>query len=92
MARHIDDAAPVSLSPREHNIIEMIGQGHCNKAIARHFGITVETVKSHLKRAFIKLEVESRGQAVLRAQLLGILQSDRVPTAQSCAFGSLRRR
>lgn len=64
-------AVPVAadlLSPRERNILGLIGQGQTNKAIARALGIKPETVKTHVKRIFIKLGVDSRAQAVARVQ------------------------
>ena len=61
-----------SLSPRECGILELIGQGYSTKRVARALGITVETVKSHLKRAFAKLDVNTRAHAVARAQSLGL--------------------
>ena len=40
--------------------------------MARALGITAETVKSHVKRVFIKLDVNTRAHAVARAQSLGL--------------------
>jgi len=55
------------LSPRERTILELIAQGQSNKEIARELGITPETVKTHVKNIFIKLEVDKRAKAVARA-------------------------
>jgi DNA-binding NarL/FixJ family response regulator len=55
------------LSPRERAILELIAQGQSNKEIARELGITPETVKSHVKNIFTKLEVDKRAKAVARA-------------------------
>jgi DNA-binding CsgD family transcriptional regulator len=60
------------LSIRECSILELIGQGNSNKRIARTLGISAETVKSHVKRVFIKLDVNTRAHAVARAQSLGL--------------------
>jgi LuxR family transcriptional regulator, maltose regulon positive regulatory protein len=68
-------ANSISLSSRERGILELIGHGYSNKEIARQIGITAETVKSHVKRIFIKLNVDRRAQAVWRAQTLRILGS-----------------
>lgn len=61
-----------SLSPRECHILELIGQGYSNKRVARALGITAETVKSHVKHVFAKLDVNTRAHAVARAQSLGL--------------------
>jgi LuxR family transcriptional regulator, maltose regulon positive regulatory protein len=45
----------------------MISQGLSNKRIARALEISPETVKSHVKRIFLKLEVSTRTEAVFRA-------------------------
>ncbi|MBK5120489.1 tetratricopeptide repeat protein [Burkholderia sp. R-69980] len=61
------------LSSRERGIVELIAKGQSNKEIARTLGITPETVKSHVKSIFTKLEVDKRAQAVSRAQALGLV-------------------
>ena len=63
------------LTARERSIVEFIARGRSNKEIARELGIGPETIKTHLKRIFQKLSAESRAQAVVRAQSLGVLKS-----------------
>jgi DNA-binding NarL/FixJ family response regulator len=55
------------LSLRERAILELIARGQSNKEIARELGIAPETVKSHVKKIFTKLEVGKRAKAVARA-------------------------
>jgi LuxR family maltose regulon positive regulatory protein len=62
-----------TLSPREIAILDLIGQGQSNKEIARQLGISPETVKTHVKNMFSKLEVSTRAQAVSRAHALGLI-------------------
>jgi ATP/maltotriose-dependent transcriptional regulator MalT len=69
-------AAVESLSAREGDILKLIAEGLSNKEIARNLAITPETVKSHVKHIFIKLNVEKRAQAVSRAQMLGLAGTD----------------
>jgi len=45
----------------------MIARGMSSKRIALDLGITPETVKSHTKSIFLKLETRTRAQAVARA-------------------------
>jgi LuxR family maltose regulon positive regulatory protein len=61
-----------SLSVRESDILKLIAEGLSNKEIGRSLAITPETVKSHVKHIFVKLNVEKRAQAVSRAQMLGL--------------------
>jgi LuxR family maltose regulon positive regulatory protein len=61
------------LSRRETAILEMIARGMSNKHIAQGLGITPETVKSHAKSIFVKLDTRTRAQAVARAESIGLL-------------------
>ncbi|MDN7177372.1 LuxR C-terminal-related transcriptional regulator [Caballeronia sp. SEWSISQ10-4 2] len=72
-SRQIPGAERESLSARERNILELIAEGQSNKEIARTLGIAPETVKSHVKSIFMKLDVDKRAHAVARAQGLGLV-------------------
>jgi LuxR family transcriptional regulator, maltose regulon positive regulatory protein len=61
------------LTARERDVLAMISQGCSNKRIARGLEISPETVKSHVKRIFLKLAVGTRTEAVIRAAVLGFL-------------------
>src|SRR5208282_713604 len=63
----------VRLSARERTIVLLMGHGLSNKRIARQLSIAPETVKSHAKRVFWKLAVQTRAQAVYRASELGLI-------------------
>jgi ATP/maltotriose-dependent transcriptional regulator MalT len=62
-----------AITARERDVLSMIGQGHSNKRIARTLEISPETVKSHVKHIFSKLDVATRSAAVCRAASLGLL-------------------
>ena len=62
-----------TLTDRERSIVSFIACGHSNKEIARELGVAPETIKTHVKRIFQKLSAETRAQAVVRAQSLGML-------------------
>ena len=55
-----------TLTARERDVLAMISQGFSNKSIARTLEISPETVKSHVKRIFLKLAVGTRAEAVSR--------------------------
>ncbi|WP_413188058.1 LuxR C-terminal-related transcriptional regulator [Paraburkholderia sacchari] len=61
------------LSPRERHILSLIAQEKSNKEISRALNIAPETVKTHIKHIFSKLEVTKRTLAVKRGLSLGIL-------------------
>jgi ATP/maltotriose-dependent transcriptional regulator MalT len=61
------------LTVRERDILEQISQGLPNKRIARALEISPETVKSHVKRIFLKLAVRNRTEALSRGRSLGVL-------------------
>jgi DNA-binding CsgD family transcriptional regulator/transcriptional regulator with GAF, ATPase, and Fis domain len=54
------------LTARQRDVLTMISQGLSNKRIARALEISPETVKSHVKNIFLKLEVSTRTEAVFR--------------------------
>jgi len=66
------DAAPGSaarrhrLTNREIEVLDLLARGFGNKAIAAELFIGTETVKSHLKSIFRKLDVRTRGEAASR--------------------------
>ena len=64
-----------ALSAREGAILNLIADGLSNKEIARNLAIAPETVKSHVKNLFVKLNAEKRAQAVARAQSLGLVSA-----------------
>lgn len=57
-----------ALSPREHEIAQMVRRGLPNKTIAANLGISSWTVSTHLRRMFTKFGVNSR--AALIAKIL----------------------
>ncbi|MGJ8686242.1 MAG: LuxR C-terminal-related transcriptional regulator [Spongiibacteraceae bacterium] len=63
----------ISLSDRERETLELLGQGLTNKHIARSLGIGQETVKWHIKNIFGKFEVNTRVNAVQKARRLGYI-------------------
>ena len=67
-------AVPAALTPRECEVLTLIAEGQSNKAIARQLGLGPETVKTHMKNIFAKLEVDRRTQAVMRAGELGLVR------------------
>ncbi len=55
-----------SLSVREADLLRLLADGMTNGEIADTLGISVNTVKFHLKNLYEKLDVRNRAQAVAR--------------------------
>lgn len=64
------------LTPAERRVVEMIVRGASNKEISAALSITENTVKTHLKNIFEKLNVEDRTQAAISAIRRGIVRVD----------------
>lgn len=62
-----DSAASSVLTPREVDMIDAIGAGLSNKAIARELGISLHTVKFHIESLLRKLGARTRAEAVAKA-------------------------
>jgi LuxR family maltose regulon positive regulatory protein len=62
------------LTPKEREVLELLGRKLSNKEIAHILAVTEETVKWHLKNLFAKLEAGSRRHVVSRAVMLGLLE------------------
>ncbi|MDP0499542.1 MAG: response regulator transcription factor [Verrucomicrobiota bacterium JB022] len=60
---HTAPAQP-KLTSREQEVLESVALGHSDKQIAAQLKITLQTVNSHLKNIYTKLEVHSRSQAI----------------------------
>ncbi|WP_447791942.1 LuxR C-terminal-related transcriptional regulator [Pseudomonas farris] len=63
-----------SVTSKERQVLELVAAGKSNKEIARLLNITPETVKTHMKNIFIKLGVDSRAQAAVKAKSNGLIE------------------
>ncbi|UMZ10610.1 hypothetical protein I9018_24430 [Pseudomonas sp. MPFS] len=63
----------IKLTSKERNVLELVAQGKSNKEIAKLLGVTPETIKSHMKHIFSKLQVDSRAQAAVVAKAGGLI-------------------
>jgi DNA-binding NarL/FixJ family response regulator len=70
------DEPPKDLTPREVEVLRLVGAGKPNKAIATTLGISERTVRSHVSSILAKLKLTSRTQAALWAAREGILDAD----------------
>jgi DNA-binding NarL/FixJ family response regulator len=71
IAIHSGDEA---LTQRELGVLRLVAQGKANKVIAWELSVSEDTVKSHLKNIFAKLDVSDRTHAVTAALRRGAIQ------------------
>ena len=60
------------LTSREHDILKLLALGAANREIAGQLGITEKTVRNHLSAVFLKLQVNDRTAAALKARSAGL--------------------
>ncbi len=62
------------LTAREHQVLELLSDGHTMRQIATRLGISPRTVETHVAKVYRKLGVRTRVQAVSRAATLGLVE------------------
>jgi DNA-binding NarL/FixJ family response regulator len=65
-----------SLTPRELEVLRLLGLGRDPRAIAKELGLSVHTCRDHVKRVLLKLGVHSQLEAVVVATQAGLFRSD----------------
>jgi DNA-binding NarL/FixJ family response regulator len=59
-----------TLSRREQEILEQLSRGYRYKEIADHLNVSIETVRTHIRNIYEKLQVNSRIEALKKTGLL----------------------
>jgi DNA-binding NarL/FixJ family response regulator len=67
------EALVLPLSPREREILLLLGNAASNKEIADRLNLAEGTVKNHVTNILTKLDVRDRTQAAVRARQLGLV-------------------
>jgi len=65
---------PDPLSPREHQVLQLVAEGRTTKEVASNLGISVKTAESHRSRIMEKLEIHETAGLVRYAIRQGIIQ------------------
>ncbi len=69
-----DEDEPLDrLTPREREVLELIGRGFPNKRIAQRLNLSEKTVKTHVGHVLAKLGVNDRTQAAVFAVRAGLI-------------------
>ncbi len=67
------DDVPVHLTPREQDVLSLLGAGLSNPAIAERLGIGLHTVKGYVKSLLHKLDATTRFEAVVNARRVRLI-------------------
>ena len=62
-----------ALTPREHEVFELVIRGKTNKQVANALGATERTIKAHRHRVMEKMQVQSLAELVSLAERVGVL-------------------
>jgi NarL family two-component system response regulator LiaR len=73
LAADVEEDPLDRLTPREREVLELIGRGFPNKRIAQELDISEKTVKTHVGRLLAKLGVDDRTQAAVLAVRAGLV-------------------
>jgi DNA-binding NarL/FixJ family response regulator len=72
-----DEAALEELTPREREVLALVGQGLSNQEIAARLVLSPLTAKTHVARLFTKLGARDRAQLVVTAYETGLVVAGR---------------
>ena len=72
-SRLLEEMSSDPLTPREREVLGLIGRGMANKVIARELSLSEKTVKAHVSSILAKLGVSDRTQAALYAVRSGLV-------------------
>ena len=66
-------AAPVTLAPREQDVLHLVARGMSNREIGEQLHLATGTIKNHVADIIAKLGVSDRTQAVVRGIEVGLI-------------------
>lgn len=64
----------IKLSPQQKRVLEFLAKGYKNSEIVEQTGLSLNTIRTHTKIAYQKLEVHNSLDAIVRAKQLGIIK------------------
>ena len=68
-----------ALSPREREVLQLIGEASSNQHVAETLSISIKTVEAHLTRIKEKLNARNRGDMIRMALRAGLVRDEKGP-------------
>ncbi len=62
------------LTEREEQVLQLLSRGYSYGELATEMGVTINTIQTHIRGLYAKLEVHSKSQAIFQARQRGILE------------------
>jgi DNA-binding NarL/FixJ family response regulator len=62
------------LTDREETVLQLLSRGYSYGELAKEMGVTINTIQSHIRGLYSKLEVHSKSEAIFEARQLGLLE------------------
>jgi len=83
-----DQAKVDELTPREREVLELIARGLSNREIAGALVVEESTIRTHVKRVLMKLDLRDRVQAVMFAYETGVNRTGTGPERTTPSDGA----
>ncbi len=68
------ESGPVKLSSQQKLVLELLAKGYKFTQIVEETGLSLNTIRTHAKKAYLKLDANNSLDAVVRARQLGLLE------------------
>ena len=62
------------LTDREEQVLQLLSRGYSYAELAKQMGVTINTIQTHIRGLYAKLEVHSKSQAIFQARQRGFLE------------------
>lgn len=69
-----NSTTPPRLTPRQHEVLQLISKGYSNKAIGREISLSENTVRWHVQFILGAFHASSRSEAVFAARTSGLIE------------------
>jgi len=69
-----NESRPVKLSSQQRLVLELLAKGYKFAQIVEETGLSLNTIRTHTKKAYLKLGVNNSLDAVVHARQLGLLE------------------